>query len=176
MQAPCGERETMILFVTGPANVGKTAVCQHLAKRRRAVHIEVDVLRHFVVDDEYRLADDFQAELSHINTLGLLANYNARGWDVIVTDISYDPAKHDLRMADYREIAPAASVLLNCRKELLENDRNKYDKDSLMAGRLAMLHEAFGRKDEIYDLVIDTSEMTIDEVANVVDRFWNTLG
>ncbi|MDY7010616.1 MAG: AAA family ATPase [Planctomycetota bacterium] len=161
----------MILLITGPANVGKSTVAKTLAKRRRAIHIEVDTLRHFIVDDEYRRAKDFQYALNHSNVLSLLRNYEECAMDVIVTDISSDPETHSARMEDYRRIAPTVSVMLNCRKELLENDRNKYG-PGFMSDRVEMLHQAFQGHNEAYDLVLDTSDMTAEQVVNTIDQFW----
>ncbi|MFP4053305.1 MAG: AAA family ATPase [Phycisphaerae bacterium] len=163
----------MIVLLTGPSNVGKSTVSEQIARRWRAVHLKVDELRHFIVDDKLRRAEQFQRELTHANIMDLLGNYAARGMDVLVDDISADPEYHTRRMADYGRIAPASSILLMCRRELVLTTRNRFSDTSFMASRLGNTFEGFRRMQAAgaYDWVLDTSDLTVTEtVAALEDR------
>jgi chloramphenicol 3-O-phosphotransferase len=168
----------MIVLLTGPSNVGKSTVSELIAQRWKAVHLVVDQLRHFIVDDELRRAEEFQRDLTHANICALLGNYTARGMHVLVDDISADPEYHARRMADYNEIAPANSVLLMCRRELVLTARNKYSDEHFMSRRLGNTFDGFRRMQETgaYDWVLDTSNLTVTQTVEAMEAHLRQLG
>jgi cytidylate kinase len=161
----------MIVLLTGPSNVGKSTVSEQIAREWKAVHLVVDQLRHFIVDDELRLAGDFQRDLTHENICALLSNYTARGMHVVVDDISADPEYHAMRMADYGQIAPTSSILLMCRKELVLTARNKYSDEHFMSRRLGNTFDGFRRMQQAgaYDWVLDTSDLTVTQTVEALE-------
>ncbi len=168
----------MIVLLTGPSNVGKSTVSEQIAQRWKAVHLVVDQLRHFIVDDELRLAGDFQRDLTHENICSLLRNYTARGMNVLVDDISADPEYHAMRMTDYNEIAPASSILLMCRKELVLTARNKYSDEHFMSRRLGNTFDGFRRMQEAgaYDWVLNTTDLTVTQTVEAMEDRLRQLG
>jgi chloramphenicol 3-O-phosphotransferase len=168
----------MIVLLTGPSNVGKSTVSEQIAQRWQAVHLVVDQLRHFIVDDELRRAEAFQRDLTHANICALLTNYTARGMHVLVDDISADPEYHAMRMAAYNEIAPASSILLMCRRELVLTTRNRFSDAAFMASRLGNTFEGFRRMQQggAYDWVLDTSDLTVTQTVEALEGRLRQLG
>lgn len=172
-----------VIILSGPAGSGKSAVAQSLIERfDRMLHVEVDVLRHFVkAGYRHPWADDQQTreqrELAVRNACAITRESIATRYAVVIDDV----LTHDWQIALYRRLlegvgAPVHLVtLLPSLDVTLKRDAARAysipERARALHGEIEALRDASG----LPGVVLDTSDdpdadLTGDRVQEAVSR------
>jgi adenylate kinase family enzyme len=169
-----------VILVSGPAGAGKSAVAEAICARfDRMLHVEVDVLRHFVkAGYRHPWMDDEQAreqlDLAIRNASAIAREAIATRYAVVIDDVVFAAHAERYRQALEGMGAPVHMVTLLPRLDvLLERDAaRRYS----IPDRVRALYEGLRREADAGALpgaVLDTSddmnaEATADRVQEVV--------
>lgn len=159
----------IIAAITGPTGVGKSTVSQELSKRLpRAVNIDVDSLKHFIVSD-FRY-EDGEKGLDQWHLLGknigmLASNFHNEGYNVIINGY--------LRQTSWQEIAN--HVYLSHKILLMPDVATVYERDerrdetTKMGSEAVKDHYNFFSTDNYAGFErVDSTNQTVDETASKV--------
>jgi ADP-ribose pyrophosphatase YjhB (NUDIX family)/chloramphenicol 3-O-phosphotransferase len=169
-----------VVIVTGPAGAGKSTVARELCRRYpRAAHIDVDLLREFVVSgfaspvpgesDPEEAAR--QTDVAIRNAVALARNFGAAGIISVIDEVLQAPAEVDEYLeglGPYTEtylitLAPDAATLA-------ARDQGR-PPEQRMGERSAELGRIFAANGETRGLRLDTSAMTVEEtVDSILER------
>jgi chloramphenicol 3-O-phosphotransferase len=169
-----------VILISGPAGAGKSAVAQAICERfDRMLHVEVDVLRHFVkagyrhpwIGDEQAHE---QLELAVRNASAVARESIAMRYAVVIDDVVFAWQAALYREALAGVAVPVHMVTLLPRLEVLlaRDSARRYS----IPDRVRALHEAFAREvaaGELPGAVLDTSgdanaEESADRVQELV--------
>jgi cytidylate kinase len=150
----------MIIFISGSVNAGKSTTSKLVAEKIGAEWVDVDEIAHAIPD--FSLARDIPQALD--NAIKHINNLTNQGKNVV--------ANYVLRQEDYEQLAAGLDDLdqhfftLAPRLEIARSDRGRgmseweYDR--------IKYHYDTGIASPGFGKIIDTSYMTVDEVANII--------
>src|ERR1039457_7219500 len=95
----------IVLAITGPAGAGKSTVAHAVAKKLLAVNIDVDSIKHMIVDGFYYTVNPAGEKVGRFSewellgdSIGVLAeNFLHRGYSVIINGYIDEPAWEGLQ-------------------------------------------------------------------------------
>ena len=163
-----------IYLITGPAGVGKSTISKLVAKRlEKSVLIEGDNVYNIVVGGRVSpWKEGNQLGLFWKNSKDMINNSLNEGFDVV---FNYILDKTQIK--DIKDSFPKVKVKFACllvdEKTLIERDKLR-PKDSQMGERCLVLLKDFKDKNFADNYIIDSSNLTPDETANMIikdDRF-----
>ncbi len=156
----------MLYVITGPAGVGKSTISDALSlKLERSVVLEGDEIYHHIRKPYI----EAWKEGNHLDAMyeaseKLIEIYQNRGFDVI-----YNYIVTEGMMKRFKEKYNNSKFvcLLTDEEELLRRDA-KRPTDSRMGERCKILLESFKSKDFVKKYILDTTQMSVDEVAEEI--------
>lgn len=173
-----------IYLISGIPGAGKSTVCDALCERfPRAMHVDVDELRHFVKagyaspTESWSDETTLQFSLAHRSACDIARRYRERGFVVTIDDVVDEPM-----FADYAPLAPLGlrKVFLAPSLEVaLARNGTRADKGfhpSALVDSIRRLHPRFARENtaERGWLVIDSSALRVDETVDAIMARWGS--
>jgi gluconate kinase len=158
-----------VWLITGIPGAGKSTVAHALANRlASSVHIEVDLLREFVVGgrvgpgDEPRSEADRQLLLAAIAGAKLANHYADAGFTPVVDDVvlrlQYEAYLSELRPSPVRLVVLAPGVGVAMERDASRDEQH-------LQRRFAYLGEGFRTQMEGVGLWVDNAGLTVDETV-----------
>jgi chloramphenicol 3-O-phosphotransferase len=163
-----------VIILTGPPRAGKNTIGELLAKRMKAgVFIDVDKVRWMIIKGHKAPWEgeegSKQQELGVKNTCQLSVNFLGSGYDVVIADVL-----NTKTVGIYRSQLSRFNlkiVLLLPSFEELER-RSKYRPAFLRESEIKMIYEQQSKFSD-YDLVIDNSKLSAEEVTKKMDELFD---
>ena len=159
---------TKLYLITGPAGVGKSTVSELIAKKLdRSILIEGDNIYHLVIGGyvspwkENNHMKLFWKNICNLIKNGLDENYNVI-FNYIITKKEYAFLKNEFKNTDI-----VFKILLADEEELLKRDKNRSEENQ-MNDRCIVLLNQFTKENYYKKYVIDTTDMSIDNVVKEV--------
>lgn len=157
-----------LYLITGPAGVGKSTISKALSlKFSKSVLIEGDDVYHMVSGGYVSpWKSGNHMELFWKNSISLIENSLKQGYDVVFNYIINKKDYENLKeiFKDYEVIF---KLLLVSEKELLRRDKLR-NEDCRMNERCLILLNNFKKQGFDNSLIIDTTNLTIEETLNKV--------
>lgn len=157
-----------LYLITGPAGVGKSTISKVLSlKFSKSVLIEGDDVYHMVSGGYVSpWKSGNHMELFWKNSISLIENSLKQGYDVVFNYIINKKDYENLKeiFKDYEVIF---KLLLVSEKELLRRDKLR-NEDCRMNERCLILLNNFKKQGFDNSLIIDTTNLTIEETLNKV--------
>ncbi|MBP3256058.1 MAG: AAA family ATPase [Clostridia bacterium] len=163
-----------LYIITGPAGVGKSTISKKIAElKEKSVLIEGDEIYHQVVGGYIQA----WKEGNHLETfwkvcINTIKIYLEDGYDVIFNYI-ISPKDIEKIKEELKKYSIKFVVLLVDEKTLLARDKER-PRDCQMKERCIILLNNFKNKNYNENNIIDTSNLTINEVIEIIeneDRF-----
>lgn len=159
-----------LYLITGPAGVGKSTISKEIANNKnKSVLIEGDDIYHQVVGGYIQA----WKEGNHLDTfwkicLNSIETYLADGYDVI---FNYIITPKDLETLNnkFKNYIIKFIVLLVDEKTLLLRDKER-PKDCQMKERCITLLNSFKNKSYNTDNILDTTDLSIEETINIIEK------
>jgi chloramphenicol 3-O-phosphotransferase len=178
---------TQILFIIGAPAVGKTSTARAVAARfPRSIHIPVDDIRDMVVSglvypgawipslvEQLRLARQSVIQIARI--------YRSAGFTVVVDDF-WDP---NSQLEEYHELFSEPDVhnillypsQLTAEARLVQRSGSLYGNEYIAHGIQAVYEHLNNNVHNLIEqgwLVLDTTDQTVDETANLImTKYWD---
>jgi 2-phosphoglycerate kinase len=152
----------MLYVITGPAGVGKSTISNALSlKLDRSVVIEGDELYH-------QIRKPYIAPWKEGNHLDVMYEASEKLIDLYQSykyDIIYNYIVTEEMIKNFKEKYKDVKFicLLTSEEELLKRDEQR-PLDSRMGERCKVLLESFKNQEFVKDYILDTTNMTVDEV------------
>ena len=159
-----------LYIITGPAGVGKTTVSKKLAENKeKSALIEGDDIYNQVIG--WRISP--WKEGNHLNIfwkicLNTIDTYLTNGFDVI---FNYIVTPDDLRNIkdNFKNYSIKFAILISDEETLLKRDKLR-PIDCQMGTRCTVLLESFKKKYEDSNYFIDTSNLSINEIIDLINK------
>ncbi len=170
-----------IYIVTGVMAAGKSSIAEALARRLdKSVHLRGDVFRRMIVNGQVDMSENpseaalSQLEMRHDITAKAAIDYYNNGFTVIVQDnFLGDKLTY---FTDLLDPCPTYVIVLNPSVRAIEQRERARQKKGYVGFTVADLHKIFLEETPRIGLWIDTTEMTIEQVVNEVEKRINNEG
>ena len=159
-----------LYIITGPAGVGKSTISKKIAEQKnKAALIEGDEIYHQVVGG-YAPA---WKEGNHLDIfwricINTIKTYLVDGYDVVFNYI-VTPNQLKLLKEEFKEYNTKFVILLVDENTLLSRD-NERPEEYQMKERCITLLNSFKNNDYNKANILDTTHLTIDETAQLIER------
>ena len=171
-----------VVLLTGPAGAGKTATASAWAKSRRdrAVHLSIDTLRRFVKsgyanpEDGWNDETQRQYDLAQTACAAMARQYVESGYLCAIDDAvfpDWPEVGYGKWQAALAPVQPRLFVLLPSLDKVLERNRARSGCSRLKESTVRMIYDMMiDWRDRSDVVVIDNSDLTIEETVAAVDR------
>lgn len=164
-----------LYLITGPAGVGRSTISKKIANSlEKSVCIEGDDIYHLVIGS-YKSAwkDGNHLKFFWKNVFSLIENSVDYGYDVVFNYI-INPNDIELIKDYFKDYPIYFAVLLTTEEELLQRDSNR-PLEHQMKERSIILLNSFKKKNFDQRFIIDTTNLSIEEVTNNILNNQNFL-
>lgn len=163
-----------LYLITGPAGVGKSTISKMLANKiEKSALIEGDDLYNIVKNGYISpWKDGNKLDLMWDNILYLINNFLKEGFNVVFNYI-INETKLEMLKNKFKEYDIKFVVLLVDEETLLKRDKERPE-DCRQNERCLVLLNDFKNKNYDRKYILDTSNITIEEIVNIIvkeDRF-----
>ncbi|MBR3324505.1 MAG: AAA family ATPase [Clostridia bacterium] len=163
-----------LYVITGPAGVGKSTISRKIAESKaKSVLLEGDDIYHQVVGGCIPAwKDGNHLEVFWKVCLSSIRIYLEAGYDVVFNYI-VNPENIDLIKNEFKNYTIKFVVLMVDEKTIIARDSQRPE-DCQMNNRCVVLLNSFKNKNFDSDVVLDTSELSIDKTVSAIendDRF-----
>lgn len=159
-----------LYIITGPAGVGKSTISKKLAEsKEKSALIEGDFIYNQVVGSRISpWKNGNHLPLFWSICLDMIDTYLSNGYDVIFNYI-VNPNNLDMVKDRFKNYPIKFVILISDEETLLKRDKQR-PIDCQMGERCAVLLESFKKKYENSKYFLDTSNLSIDEVIDLIDK------
>ncbi|MBI2009335.1 (d)CMP kinase [Candidatus Saccharibacteria bacterium] len=171
----------LIIAITGPGGAGKSTVAKILAKKiKKCVNIEVDSLKHFIVNGF--VYDESPTGLEQWDLLGnnigvVASNFRKAGYNIIINGYLGDPEWY--KVQEYVKLTHKF-LLLPQKGEINKRDAGR-DDDAKLGEKMVSRHHKYFSGDKFFDdfIKIDSTNHTVEEttekVLKALGKNWGEL-
>jgi len=158
------------IIIRGPAGTGKSEISNQLKQNiSNLIHLDIDKFKHIISKD----SSTVRSTIAHNVGSFFLKQLMENNFDVIIEEIFredyYDEVLKILEEADYKVI----KIFLTASKETLLK-RNKERAKNKGEEIISKLEQEIKPLNE--DLIIDTTNKTIEEIKSIILKKLNTDG
>ncbi len=167
-----------IFLISGTPASGKSSVSTTLMQRfTHGVHLPVDDLREMVVSGVAHPVPTWTEEtarqfgLARGNAALMARRYSSAGFAVAIDDVSSSRDYHADYEAHFAETQPYRVLLLPKLEVALRRNAERTHKDfqhETLIGVIRYLHAEYTVMDQLGWIVIDSSELTVEQTVNLI--------